>query len=101
MNTSIKNIKKSFGQGMTEYIIIVALVAVAAIGAFKMFGQTAQHQVAGLAMELAGEDGDNAMQTARSRAAEAVTQAGKNRSLASYNGGNKAGGSDGRESGSE
>ena len=101
MNTSIKNIKKSFGQGMTEYIIIVALVAVAAIGAFKMFGQTAQQQVAGLAMELAGQDAATQITAAKKRATEAQAQANQNRSMASYNGGNKAGGSDGRESSSE
>ncbi|HBF09651.1 MAG TPA: pilus assembly protein [Gammaproteobacteria bacterium] len=91
MNTSIKNIKKSFGQGMTEYIIIVALVAVAAIGAFKMFGQTAQHQVAGLAMELAGDNGNTSKDHALTQAKQAQAQAGLNRSLSSYNGGNDAG----------
>jgi len=30
------------GQGMTEYILIVALIAVAVIGAVKYFGHTTQ-----------------------------------------------------------
>ncbi|WMS87236.1 Flp family type IVb pilin [Pleionea litopenaei] len=41
--------KRSLGQGMTEYIIIVALIAVAAIGVFSMFGKTITSQAAGLA----------------------------------------------------
>ena len=42
------------GQGMMEYIIIVALIAVAAIGVYSSFGQTARNQSAGLAKELSG-----------------------------------------------
>ncbi len=34
-NIAMKN--KVLGQGMTEYIIIVALIAIAAIGVFKFF----------------------------------------------------------------
>lgn len=42
------------GQGMTEYIIIVALIAVAAIGVYSLFGQTIRGQVGNLAAEVAG-----------------------------------------------
>ena len=49
--------KKQLGQGMTEYIIIVALIAIAAIGVFRLFGDTARNQVAGMAQELSGNDG--------------------------------------------
>lgn len=51
----MKNLQ--LGQGMTEYIIIVALVAIAAIGTFRFFGQTARQQVAAMSQELAGKDG--------------------------------------------
>ena len=34
------------GQGMTEYIIIVALIAVAAIGITRIFGGSIRHQMA-------------------------------------------------------
>ncbi len=34
---------KQKGQGMTEYIIIVALIAIAAIGAFTMFGDVVRN----------------------------------------------------------
>jgi pilus assembly protein Flp/PilA len=56
------------GQGMTEYIIITALIAISAIAAVTYFGQTARSQVAGMANELAGQssktDIDSAVQAA-------------------------------------
>ena len=57
------------GQGMTEYIIIVALVAVAAIAVYQLFGQVVRSQTAAMARELAGEDG-----TAQSQAAQAASE---------------------------
>ena len=82
--------KKIFGQGMTEYIIIVALVAVAAIGAFKMFGQTAQHQIAGLATELGGTNATESISAAQGSATSARAQADMSRAMGTFNGGNDA-----------
>jgi len=84
------NIRFKLGQGMTEYIIIVALVAVAAIGAFKMFGQTAQHQIAGLAAELSGQNGNDSIDNAQAAADEATDQAELNRAMGTFGGGNDA-----------
>ena len=50
----LKSRKKQFGQGMTEYIIIVALIAVAAISVYNLFGKTVRTQVGDLAAELGG-----------------------------------------------
>jgi Flp pilus assembly pilin Flp len=47
--------RKSRGQGMTEYIVIVALIAVAAIAIYQLFGATIRNQTAGMAMEVAGK----------------------------------------------
>jgi Flp pilus assembly pilin Flp len=64
----------SLGQGMTEYIIIVALIAVAAIGVYSYFGQTVRSQTAGMAQELSGKkataDITKAQQSAKSASAE-------------------------------
>lgn len=54
-----KNRRGQIGQGMTEYIIIVALVAVAGIGAYSYFGQTIRGQMADLGSELSGTAGTN------------------------------------------
>lgn len=57
---SIKQIARSKrlarGQGMTEYIIIVALIAVAAIGVYSMFGDTVKKQTGAMAAALAGNN---------------------------------------------
>ena len=50
---------KQLGQGMTEYIIIVALVAVAAITVYNLFGDTVRGQVGDLAAELGGGESAN------------------------------------------
>jgi Flp pilus assembly pilin Flp len=52
------------GQGMTEYIIIVALVAVAAISVYNIFGDTVRGQVGNMASELGGGKGTDGVKTA-------------------------------------
>ncbi len=47
--------KKSRGQGMTEYIIIVALIAIAAIGVITLFGDNIRALFGQSANALAGE----------------------------------------------
>ena len=86
-----RNLKRQAGQGMTEYIIVVALVAVAAIAVYQYFGQVvARAQVAAMAHELSGEDGSASLRAGRQAAQKA---AGETRavSLKAY-GGNVAGG---------
>ena len=46
------------GQGMMEYIIIVALIAVASIAVYSAFGKTVRNQSAGMAKELSGNKAD-------------------------------------------
>ena len=38
----MKKYLKQLGQGMTEYIIIVALIAIAAIAVYSIFGDVVQ-----------------------------------------------------------
>lgn len=49
------NAKKARGQGMTEYIIIVALIAIAAIGVITLFGDNIRALFGMSADALAGE----------------------------------------------
>lgn len=74
---------------MTEYIIIVALIAVAAIGTFKFFGQTVRNQVAGLAAEVSGQSGSTAQGNAATAADNAETEANQNKNLSNYYQGNQ------------
>ena len=73
------------GQGMTEYIIIVALIAVAAIAVTQLFGATIRNQMAGISQEVAGKDGTAAMNQAGTAADNAATAASKERTLSTYN----------------
>lgn len=72
------------GQGMTEYIIIVALIAVAAIGVYALFGKTIRNQVAGLAGEVAGTGGAAAVSAAGAAASSAETTANTDKKMNSY-----------------
>ena len=47
---------KQLGQGMTEYIIIIAFIAIAGIGAFTFFGDSLKEQVGNVSEELSGKD---------------------------------------------
>lgn len=79
-----KEKKRQRGQGMSEYIIIVALIAVGAIGVFVAFGGTIRQQVAGMAMELSGQSGAGNVSKAQSSATEAGTKAAKVTNMGSY-----------------
>lgn len=51
---NIQQKAKQLGQGMTEYIIIVALIAITAITVYNLFGDTVRGQVGNMAAELGG-----------------------------------------------
>ncbi len=75
---------KQFGQGMTEYIIIVALIAIAAIAVYTLFGKTVREQTAGMAQELSGKSATTAIQAAQGAADEASTAASETKGLDNY-----------------
>lgn len=79
-----ENYSKQRGQGMTEYIIIVALIAVAAIGAFSYFGDTARNQVASMASELGGTSGESAVNRATEAGTAAVELVDQDINLSNY-----------------
>jgi len=92
----MKNLKKSQfvgkirqrGQGMSEYLIIVALIAVAAIGVVGFMGDTVSNQMASMAMEISGEDGDNATATAVTQAQAAESNAATGKTMGTFASGN-------------
>lgn len=69
----MKSFNRQAGQGMTEYIIVVALIAIAAIGVYTAFGKTVRGQMAVTAQALAG----NGAGEARSETNDAGEQAGE------------------------
>ena len=76
--------RRQAGQGMTEYIIIVALIAVAAIGVYAFFGQTIRAQMAGIALELSGQTSSTSISDAQKAATSAGAEGNKSKSLGSY-----------------
>lgn len=89
VNPAFKSRRQQLGQGMTEYIIVVALIAVAAIGVFRLFGDTLREQMGGLAMEMSGKSGTTQITKAQASAADAVLKANANKDLSNYSSGNQ------------
>lgn len=83
--TAARASAKQLGQGMTEYIVIVALVAVAAIGVYSLLGQTIRNQTAGLAMEISGQDAATAIGNSATTATASETNANQRKGLSNYN----------------
>ena len=72
---SIKSRVRQLGQGMTEYIIIVALIAISAIVVYNLFGSTVREQVGDMAAELGGGDANNTAKATGGEAQSAGTTA--------------------------
>ncbi|MGE0800204.1 MAG: Flp family type IVb pilin [Lautropia sp.] len=83
--TSIHRLR---GQGMTEYIVIVALIGVAAIGAYSFLGQSIRGATAGLALEIAGEDAKAGVDEAKKASDEAIKTSQTKATLKEYNASN-------------
>jgi Flp pilus assembly pilin Flp len=61
-------LRSQSGQGMTEYLIIVALIAVAAIGVVTVFGRDIRELFSGTSDSLAGNQAQNTAVKARVKA---------------------------------
>jgi Flp pilus assembly pilin Flp len=57
----MKFLRNKKGQGMSEYLIILALVAIATIGAVIFFADNVRMQIQNLATEIAGDEGDTVL----------------------------------------
>ncbi len=71
----IRTAKRIRGQGMTEYIIIVALIAIAAIAVTSLFGGTVRSQIAGMAQEMSGTSSTAQIGNAKAAAQKAANVA--------------------------
>jgi Flp pilus assembly pilin Flp len=83
---NVRKLSKERGQGMTEYIIIVALIAVAAIGVYSYFGQTVRNQTAAIAQEVSGQDSANVIQSSKDSANTAKSKAAAAKGMAAFDG---------------
>ena len=83
MKSTLKNRQR--GQGMTEYIIIVALIAIGAVAVFTAFGKEVQHEVAGIAQGLAGQTTTADVTAANASAGNATTAATAAQGMENFN----------------
>lgn len=65
------------GQGLTEYIIIVALIALASVGAVGFFGTSVKSQFVNMGSELVGGNSDSIATVQGAVAAEDTAAAAK------------------------
>jgi Flp pilus assembly pilin Flp len=80
--------RRQAGQGMMEYVIIVALIAVAAIGIYSAFGQTVRNQTAGMAKEVSGKEANITAATDASNSAAGRANDPQKSGMGRYNYGN-------------
>ncbi len=71
---------------MTEYIIIVAMIAIAAIMVYQYFGSTVRNQTAAIALELSGQSGATNNSKAGTDATKGGTKANTTMNLNQYTG---------------
>ena len=76
--------KNQLGQGMTEYIIIVALVAVAAIGVYSAFGNAIKSQMAVMTGEIAGKPDTAAAAKVQTAATKGAAAGATDKTLQNY-----------------
>ena len=86
--------KRCLGQSMTEYAIIVALIAISGISAFRYFGGVQRSQMAAITQELAGQESGDMLDLAQSYASKARNDASRDKGLGDYyaGGGSSSGG---------
>lgn len=89
-NSQKQLVRAQRGQGMMEYIIIVAMIAVAAIGVYSMFGKTIRNQTAGMANEIAGKVSSAQTTNAATAAGTAATRGDTTKGMSEYNVANDA-----------
>lgn len=65
MCMTVKNVR---GQGVTEYIIIVALIIIAAVAVYRFCGQAIRGKASGIAMETSERPADTPVKNAESSA---------------------------------
>jgi pilus assembly protein Flp/PilA len=86
--------RRQFGQGMTEYIIITALIAIAAIAAVTFFGGTVRAHVGAMGRELGGTDAGDLIKRATKQGNKAGTAGEQSKDLSSYGSAKEVGAKD-------
>ena len=79
-----RHLNRQAGQGMAEYIIIVALVAVAGLATWELVGSSIGQSAAGVASAIAGTDASDIRDEAQTTAEQASQTASNTENLSNY-----------------
>lgn len=79
-----KPLHRQAGQGMAEYIIIVALVAVAGLATWELVGSSIGQSAAGVASAIAGTNASEIRGRAQASAEQAAGAADDRENLGNY-----------------
>ena len=79
-----KHLQRQAGQGMAEYIIIVALVAVAGLATWELVGSSIGQSAAGVASAIAGTNANDIRTQAQGSAEAASAKANEREDLGNY-----------------
>ena len=80
----LKQVKRQRGQGMTEYIVIVALIGLASILVFSYFGNAISGQAAQMTSQIAGNNTQTGQGQANTDAGNANTSLANQAGLDNY-----------------
>jgi hypothetical protein len=83
----LKNFRRfvrQLGQGMTEYIIIVAVIGIASIAIYVLYGDVLRNQTAAAGVALSGHGGEAQMSSASNTAIAAGMDAGTGRDMKNF-----------------
>lgn len=77
MGRLLRKLQGQSGQGMTEYLLIVALIALAAIGVVSVFGRDIRELFSSTTDSLAGNKATNHAKKATVKAGKSLKDFGK------------------------
>ena len=80
----LRRLGRQLGQGMTEYIIIVAVIAIGSIAVYTLYGDVLRNQTAAADMALSGHSGEDQMSSARNTALAARMEAGVGKDMTNF-----------------
>lgn len=83
--SSRARVRRITGQGLTEYIIVLALVAIASIVAVSYFGSTVKASFLSLGSDLVGGEAVNRVEVVQQNFDAAKQKASANVTLKDYN----------------
>ena len=81
---NFRRFTRQLGQGMTEYIIIAAVVGIASIAIYVLYGDVLRHQTAAAGIALSGHGGEEQMNSASNTALIAGAEVRSGRDMTNF-----------------